>query len=117
LRHVNDVKALFDLARSGDALATRVMEQVERRLAHLIATVVALVDPGLIVLGGAIGRNLVTDSESLVGELAHMTPLKPHLATAQFGDEAVVVGAITSALEDAQDKIFTDRMRTLGSVA
>jgi predicted NBD/HSP70 family sugar kinase len=117
VRHVTDVKALFDLARGGDALAGRVMEQVERRLAHLIATVVALVDPGLIVLGGAIGRNLVTDSDSLVDELAHMTPLKPRLATAQFGDEAVVVGAITSALEDAQEKIFADRMKTLAATA
>jgi len=114
VRHVTEVKALFDLARGGDALAVRVMEQVERRLAHLIATVVALVDPGLIVLGGAIGRNLVTDSDSLVDELAHMTPLKPRLATAQFGDEAVVVGAITSALEDAQERIFTDRMSAIG---
>jgi predicted NBD/HSP70 family sugar kinase len=117
LRQVHDVKTLFDLARTGDALAVTVMGQVERRLAHLIATVVALVDPGLIVLGGAIGRNLVTDSASLLDEFAHMSPLKPRLANAHFGDEAVVVGAITSALDHAQDTIFAERMSTLSAIA
>jgi predicted NBD/HSP70 family sugar kinase len=47
--------AVIDAARSGDPAATGIVDVVAARLAHLIASVSAVLDPELVLLGGGIG--------------------------------------------------------------
>ena len=81
-----------------------------RRLAHVVAAVVAVLDPGALVLGGAVGRNTDQLTGPLLGELANLTPLRPRILSAQLGDEAVLLGAVTAALGTARERVFADRM-------
>src|SRR5690349_20652587 len=50
-------KAIFDKARRGDAKALRAVDVEAERVAQLLATIAAVVDPEFIVLGGGIGAS------------------------------------------------------------
>jgi predicted NBD/HSP70 family sugar kinase len=53
----DSVHDVFELAGSGNSAARAVVEDVSSRLGAAIATVCAIVDPELVVLGGGIGAN------------------------------------------------------------
>src|SRR4051812_45871213 len=48
-------RGVFEAARGGDAAATQVIENAAQRVGLAIATVCAVIDPELVVLGGRIG--------------------------------------------------------------
>lgn len=110
LRDIQTAKEVFALARAGDLLARDVVNILGERIAHLVAAVVAVLDPGLLVLGGAIGRNTDLLADPLNDELARLTPLRPRIVSAQLGDDAVLLGAVAAALETARQRVFADRM-------
>lgn len=115
LKNCHDITALFAMASSGDPRAILVVEQEGRRLAHLVAAVDALLDPGLVLFGGSIGYHLGQMADALNRELRQLSPLRPRIATASFGDDAVLLGAVTSALGRARDRVFDERMRSIGA--
>jgi hypothetical protein len=45
-------------------------------------------------------------------ELRALSPFRPELAVSDLGDEAVLAGAVATALEAAQDRLFTRRTAT-----
>jgi predicted NBD/HSP70 family sugar kinase len=98
-------KKVFALARRGDPLAVRVVEDEARRLALGIAVVIAVVDLELVILGGGIGGNdlLLAPIER---ELRALSPLRPRLAVSVLGDDAVLHGAVATALAVAQGRLF-----------
>jgi predicted NBD/HSP70 family sugar kinase len=107
---VRNAREVFTAAAVGSADATRIVEQEGRRLAHVIAAVVAVLDPGLLILGGAVGRNSDQLAPPLGAELSRLSPLRPRIVPAQLGDDAVLLGAVTAALGTARDQVFADRM-------
>src|SRR5207247_592162 len=50
--------AVFEAARRGDPAALAAVDLEGQRLALVVASVAAILDPELVVLGGGIGRNL-----------------------------------------------------------
>ncbi|HET6849288.1 MAG TPA: ROK family transcriptional regulator [Gaiellales bacterium] len=99
-------KGIFAAARRGDARAAAVVEEEAGRIAVAIAGVAPVLDPELIVLGGGIGGN--PDLLPAVDRrLRAISPFAPRLATSQLGDEAVLHGAVVTALESARDQLFT----------
>jgi predicted NBD/HSP70 family sugar kinase len=98
---------VFVAARRGNAAAIRVVEDEARMLGLAIATVTPVVDPELVILGGGIGRNggdlLV---ESIARELRQLLPFRPRVAVSTLGEDAVVRGAVVTALEIARDRVF-----------
>ena len=52
-----DAEALFDAATRGDADARRMVDGHSRDIGRLAVAVLAVIDPGLIVLGGGVGQN------------------------------------------------------------
>ena len=103
-------KDVFALAQAGDRLALDVVQLEGKRIAHVVAAIVAVLDPGLLVLGGAIGRSADQLTGPLGSELARLTPLRPRIVGARLGDDAVLVGAVAAALDAARQRVFADRM-------
>jgi predicted NBD/HSP70 family sugar kinase len=55
--NLTSAKAVFDTARDGDERALRVVADEASKLARVVSVVTAVLDPGLIVLAGGMGRN------------------------------------------------------------
>ena len=106
---VRTARDVFRLARSGDAGAWRAVEEEAARLAFVVASVAAVIDPELVVLGGGIGSNTDLLQEPLERALARTTPLAPRIVAGELGEDAVLVGAIATALGTARDLVFDRR--------
>lgn len=112
---VRTAKDVFRLAREGDPRAEAAVEQEATRLAFLVASVAAVIDPALVVLGGGIGKNLDLLAEPLARTLSHATPLRPKIVPGELGEEAALTGAIATALSTARDVVFSRRGDRLAS--
>ena len=82
LRQAQSAKDVFALAREGNQVALDVIDLQGKRIAHAVAAIVAILDPGLLVLGGAVGRNTDLLTRPLSDELARLTPLRPQIVGA-----------------------------------
>ena len=110
-----DTRAIFDAARAGDALAAAVVAQEARWLALYLASVAAVVDVELAVLGGGIGVNGDLLLEPAVEELRALVPYPPRLVVSSLGERAVLAGALAVGLELAVDRLFDNRTIPLRS--
>ncbi|MFC9849169.1 ROK family transcriptional regulator [Streptomyces sp. NPDC127595] len=87
--------------------ASRFLDALADRLAIGAASVVAVLDPGCVVLGGEIGQAGGGVLASLVEErLARMSPLPVEVRASALGGSAVLRGALLTAREGAQDELF-----------
>jgi predicted NBD/HSP70 family sugar kinase len=107
---VSTAKAVFDAARDGDDRAVRVVADEASKLARVVSVVTAVLDPGLIVLAGGIGRNADLLAEPMRRELAETTSSVPEIVGGHLGDDAVLVGAIAAAMDTAWDLVFHRRV-------
>jgi predicted NBD/HSP70 family sugar kinase len=110
----NSAEEVFAAARAGDPRGIAAIELEAVQLARLLASVAALLDPELIVLGGAIGRNLDLLEQPTRAALTKLSPLRPAFAVGELGDEAVLRGAIAIGVTAAKDAVFEARTATLG---
>jgi len=110
-------KGVFAAARRGDQSAGEVVAAEVRRLALVIAVVAPVLDPQLVILGGGVAhRNGDLLLEPVDRELRALGPFRPRLAVSVLGEEAVLAGAVATALATAQDRLFNrhedlDRVR------
>jgi predicted NBD/HSP70 family sugar kinase len=100
---------VFTAAREGDTRALESIVTEARQLARVIASICALLDPELIVIGGGVGQNLDLLEPEMLTELARLTPMRPTLGVGDLGREAVVLGAIAMGIERARETIFESR--------
>ncbi|MFG2478138.1 ROK family transcriptional regulator [Streptomyces fagopyri] len=92
--------------------ADRFLSALADRLAVGAASVVAVLDPGCVVLGGEVGQAGGEVLAARVGErLARMSPLPAEVRAGTLGGGAVLRGALLTARESAQDDLFTPRPR------
>ncbi|MER0444520.1 ROK family transcriptional regulator [Streptomyces sp. Edi4] len=86
------------------------LDALAERIAIGAASVVAILDPGLIVLGGELGH---AGGRSLAARvqraLAALTPLATEVRPSELGDGAVLGGALLTARDAAQDEIFAPK--------
>ena len=99
-------KKVFGLARRGDPLAGRVVEDEARRLALGLAVVTAVVDLELVILGGGVGGNADLLLGPVERELRALSPMRPRLAVSALGEDAVLQGAVATALAVARRHLF-----------
>jgi predicted NBD/HSP70 family sugar kinase len=100
-------KKVFTAARRGDETGIRVTEIVAQRIALAVAAVVPVLDPELVILGGGIGRNGDLLLEPFDREFRALSPFRPRVEVASLGEDAELTGAVASALEAAQDQLFS----------
>lgn len=98
---------VVEAGRAGDARAMAALTEQAELLAAGIATVCAIVDPGLVVLGGGLG----VGGADLLLPLLHkalrqLTPLRPTVVASELGDHAVLDGAVVDAVANAQETVL-----------
>jgi predicted NBD/HSP70 family sugar kinase len=97
---------VFELAGSGDAVAREVVDHVASRLGAAIATVCAILDPELVVLGGGIGASPLL-LRPVRGAAAALVPITARIETSLLGDRAALQGAIAVALQAARAQLLS----------
>lgn len=92
--------AVFDLAKGGDGVAAAVLDKEAEYLAWAIAVVAAVIDPGLVFLGGGVGSRPEM-AEPIRRWLRRFGQHRTEVVTSELGPRAAVLGAVTMALSDA----------------
>ncbi|MCX5419417.1 ROK family transcriptional regulator [Streptomyces sp. NBC_00078] len=87
--------------------AARFLDALADRLAVGVASVVAILDPGCLVLGGEVGQ---AGGDELAGRVSErvrrMSPLPTEVRASALGGGAVLRGALLTARDGAQDDLF-----------
>ncbi|MFF8194431.1 ROK family transcriptional regulator [Streptomyces bobili] len=90
-----------------DTSSGRFLDALADRLAIGAASVVAVLDPGCVVLGGEVGQ---AGGEALATRVAdrlrRMAPLPTQVRPSLLGGAAVLRGALLTARESAQEELF-----------
>lgn len=102
-------KSVFEAARAGTPAAVAAVRQEGERLAHTVAAVAAVLDPELVVLGGGVGHSADLLLRTVRDTLRRLTPLRPRVAAGALGEDAVLLGAVATALGTARDVVFERR--------
>lgn len=102
-------KAVFDAARQGDDAAVQAVRLEGERIAHTVAAAAAVLDPDLVVLGGGVGHSVDLLLKPVRDNLRTLTPLRPKLAPSRLGEDAVLLGAVATALGTAREVVFERR--------
>lgn len=103
----SSTEQVFDAARSGDQAAIQVVHDEASHLARALAAVIAVLDPGLIVIGGGVGGNadlLLEPTKLLLGDLLALSP--PPIEMSMLGRDAVVLGGLAAGLDQAKDDVL-----------
>jgi glucokinase len=99
------VSGLFEAAMSGDRRARKIVDETARLIAIGVANVAAVVDPTLIVLGGA----LFAQAESLVHEVRKLVeriyPSPIEIVPSALGKDAPLSGSLLVAANDARQRL------------
>src|SRR5579863_3715747 len=103
LASVHDV---FALAGAGNGAARSIVDHVASRLGTAIATVCAILDPELVVLGGGIGASPLLLRPAR-GSAAALVPITARIETSLLGERAALQGAIALALRTARTTLLS----------
>jgi predicted NBD/HSP70 family sugar kinase len=103
---LGSVQEVFDHAVSGSVAAQSVVEHVASRLGTAIATVSAILDPELVVLGGGIGASPLL-LRPVRGAAAALVPMTARIETSRLGERAALQGAIAVALQAARTALLS----------
>lgn len=99
---------VFAAARRGDPLAIAVVEEVSARIGTVIALLHTLLNPELVVIGGAVAQAGDVLLEPLRRAVRERVPAPPRIANSDLGDRVVVTGAVRRALDHALLELFRD---------
>jgi predicted NBD/HSP70 family sugar kinase len=102
---VDSAKQVFERAQAGDALAASVVDETARLTALAAATVIATVDPQLLVLGGSVGAR-PDFADKVARTLLQLAPRQVEIRTSTLGTRAGVVGALSVALRRLHEEFF-----------
>ena len=97
--------ALEEAAAAGDRLALRVVDETVGFLATGIAAMLNLLNPAMVILGGALSRlgdPLIVPLRRAVQDRTRVSSARPvQLVASALGERAIALGAATYALETA----------------
>ena len=98
--------AVEQAVAAGDAGAA-VLDEMARRLALGVAAVGVVLDPGLVVLAGDVGRAGGTAlAERVQREVAAIVPVSPQVMTTGVPADPVLHGALLTGLEAVREEVF-----------
>jgi predicted NBD/HSP70 family sugar kinase len=91
-------RQVFAAAAAGEKRAATIVAAEARLVAKAICAIIAVVDPGLVVLGGGIGQ-APGFAAAVSTELAQIAPVLPELRVSALGTSAVVDGCLASGAD------------------
>lgn len=95
------VADVFALARGGDQRATALVEEISDQLAVAVANLAAVLDPGVVVLGGGIGGSADMLAPRLSERLTGRIPHVPEILPPSLGRDGVLIGVAELVLDGA----------------
>ncbi len=98
-------RRVFAAAADGDARAVAAVAAEAELVARAVGSVVAVVDPELIVLGGGIGR-APGFAAAVAAALVPFVPFVPEIRVSALGDDGVVDGCLAAGLEMAWERLL-----------
>lgn len=102
-----DIDRIIAAAEAGDALAVTILDDEARKVAVGVATVVAVLDPSLVILGGEVGAH--TELARAVYQYAdQLIPWMPPMEISALGENATFYGAIALGLPAARSAILIE---------
>jgi predicted NBD/HSP70 family sugar kinase len=93
---------VFDAARKGERWALDVVGLVADKLATALAPVVTLLDPGVVVLSGAVAASCDVLIPGIEARLGLLAPWPARIVASELGDRVVVTGAVRMALDSVE---------------
>jgi len=102
---VESVMQVFERAQTGDAIAAQIIEETAHLTGLAAASVITLMDPRLIVLGGSVGAR-PDFADQVARVLLQLLPRPVEIRTSVLGRRAGVVGALSVALSRLHDEFF-----------
>lgn len=101
-----DPRELFALARRGDRLGRAVVAEATDALAVCIASLNAVIDLDLVLIGGGIGLQSDVLIEPLRTATAALVPYPPEILTSALGDRATLAGAAAIGAQRARQVLL-----------
>ncbi|WP_421759019.1 ROK family protein [Devosia sp.] len=101
-----DARDVFERANAGDADAQAVIAEATRGIAVGVASVIALLDPGIVVIGGGIGAR-PGFAEAVARLTAQLFPTACDIVPSRLGERAGVVGALAQALNLSRRRLIS----------
>lgn len=101
--HEVTAQHVFAAAAQGDKVALEILDRLSDRLARVVSTVAILLNPELVVIGGAVADSASTLLEPAARKLAGYTATPPRLAASPLGDAIVGIGAVRHALDRVEE--------------
>lgn len=100
VRGASTAEKVFAAAVRGDPLAASVVAEEALLVAKAVCTVITVVDPDLVVLGGGIGQ-APGFLEAVTKQLRQLAPVMPEVKASVLGTETVVAGCLAAGLDRA----------------
>jgi predicted NBD/HSP70 family sugar kinase len=100
VRGGSSAEKVFAAAARGDQVAAEIVAEEALLVAKAVCTVIAVVDPELIVLGGGIGQ-AQGFLDAVVEQLRPLAPVLPEVKASVLGADTVVAGCVAAGLDRA----------------
>jgi predicted NBD/HSP70 family sugar kinase len=100
VRSRSSAEKVFAAAARGDPVAAGIVAEEALLVAKAVCTVIAVVDPELVVLGGGIGQ-APGFLDAVVDQLRLLAPVMPEVKASVLGADTVVAGCIAAGLDRA----------------
>jgi glucokinase-like ROK family protein len=100
-----NAEEVFEAAREGKAWAQQVVQETVDYISLAVAAVSALIDPDMIVLGGAISFSADLLIEPILERLQGVIPYLPRFVASPLGHYAAVKGASLLVLNGTMDSV------------
>jgi predicted NBD/HSP70 family sugar kinase len=94
-----EAEQVFAAAAAGDAVALKILDRLADRMARVIGAVATILNPELVVIGGAVANSAGVLLEPIAERLKRFTATPPRVAVSPLGDSIVTVGAVRCALD------------------
>ncbi|MET3809419.1 ROK family protein [Arthrobacter sp. UYEF3] len=94
-----NARRVFEDAAAGNATALAILDRLAERMARVIAAIASLINPELVVIGGAVADSADALLPGITAALPRFTATPPRVTVSPLGDTVVTVGAIRHALD------------------
>jgi predicted NBD/HSP70 family sugar kinase len=110
---LQSARQVFAAAAAGDDRAAAIVAAEARLVAKAICAIIAVVDPGLVVLGGGIGQ-APGFAAAVSAELAAIAPVLPGIRVSALGTSSVVDGCLASGADLAWRRLTAQLAQSQG---